>query len=38
VLVIGHRNMLAFAKDVKAGALEGSHEAFMRELGSLVIR
>jgi hypothetical protein len=36
--VVGHRDMLALAKDIVAGTCEGSHDAFMRDLGSLLIR
>ncbi len=38
VFVVGHRDMFALAKDIEAGTFEGSHDAFMRDLGSLVIR
>jgi hypothetical protein len=32
MFVVGHRNMLDLAKDIEAGAFEGSHDAFMRDL------
>lgn len=35
MLLIGHRNMSAFAKDIEAGSCEGSHDAFMRDLRQL---
>ncbi len=35
VLLVGHRNMLAFAKDIEAGAFEGSHDTLMRDLRQL---
>lgn len=35
VLLVGHRNMFAFAKDIEAGAFEGSHDTLMRDLRQL---
>lgn len=29
MLLVGHRNMFAFPEDIKAGALEGSHDPFI---------
>src|SRR3990167_8636512 len=35
MFVVGHRDMLALAKDIEAGAFEGSHDTFMRDLRQL---
>lgn len=32
VFVVSHRDMFAFAEDIEAGAFEGSHDTFMRDL------
>ncbi len=35
MFVVGHRDVFPLAKDLEAGAFEGSHDAFMRELRQL---
>lgn len=35
VLLVGHRNMFAFAKDVETSPLKGSHDTIMRDLREL---
>jgi len=35
MLLVGHRNMFAFAEDIEARAFEGSHDALMRDLRQL---
>lgn len=35
MLLVGHRDMFAFAEDIETGAFEGSHDAFMRDLRQL---
>jgi hypothetical protein len=32
MFIVGHRNVLAFSKEIKTCTLEGSHDAFMRDL------
>ncbi len=35
VFVVSHRDMFDFAEDIEAGAFEGSHDTFMRDLWQL---
>ncbi len=35
MLIVGHRDVVAFAEDIESCALEGSHDAFMRDLWEL---
>ncbi len=35
MLIVGHRDVVAFAEDIEACALEGSHDALMRDLREL---
>jgi len=38
VTIVGHGNVFALTKHVESGTFQGPHDAFMRDLGNLVIR